>query len=281
MKNDPYGPFREPPLSNILQQIIADKRVEVEQHKTATPLAEVIAAARATEPPRDFKGALTKPAPAGIHLIAEIKRKSPSAGIIREAFEPARIAEVYQSAGASAISILTDEKYFDGKLEYIAQVRKASNLPLLRKDFTIDAYQIAQARAAGADAILLIAEVLSPKEIAEFANIAADFGLSALIEAHNEKELQGVLDAFATGTPTNVIIGINNRDLTIQKTDVATTARLSKMLDASMTIVSESGIHARDDVVQVQQVGAKAILVGESILKVDDMAGKIKELLGM
>ena len=267
-------------MNNILKQIVADKRIEVERQKSQTPYADVVAAAQSAHPPRDIKAALTSPAPAGIHLIAEIKRKSPSAGVIRESFDPARIAEVYQSAGASAISILTDEKYFDGKLEYIAQVRSVVDLPLLRKDFTIDAYQIAQARAAGADAILLIAEVLSPKEIAEFASIAADFGLSALIEAHNEKELQGVLDAFEAGFPTNAIIGINNRDLTIQKTDVATTARLAKMLDASMTIVSESGIHTRDDVVQVQQAGAKAILVGESILRADDMSAKITELLG-
>ncbi len=268
-------------MNNILQQIVADKRIEVERQKSQTPHADVVAEARSTNPPRDFKAALTQPTPAGIHLIAEIKRKSPSAGVIRDSFDPARIAEVYQSAGASAISILTDEKYFDGRLEYIDEVRKVTDLPLLRKDFTIDAYQIAQARVAGADAILLIAEVLSPVEIAEFANIAADFGLSALVEAHNEKELQGVLDVFAASFPANVIIGINNRDLTIQKTDIATTAQLAKMLDASMTIVSESGIHTRDDVINVQQAGAQAILVGESILKAEDINGKVNELLGV
>ncbi|HNO78225.1 MAG TPA: indole-3-glycerol phosphate synthase TrpC [Phycisphaerae bacterium] len=267
-------------MSNILHQIVADKRVEVDRQKSELPLADVIAAANTADAPRDFKGALELPAPAGIHLIAEIKRKSPSAGVIRESFEPARIAEVYQQAGASTISILTDEKYFDGRLEYIAQVRSATTLPLLRKDFIVDTYQIPQARAAGADAILLIAEVLKPRAIAEFAAMAADFGLSTLIEAHNEAELQGVIDVFDASIPANVIIGINNRDLTIQKTDVTTTARLAKMLDRSTTIVSESGIHTRDDVVSVQQAGAKAILVGESILKADDMNAKIKELLG-
>ncbi len=267
-------------MNNILQQIIADKRIEVDRQMSETPLADIVAMARDAESPRDFKSALTIPAPAGIHLIAEIKRKSPSAGIIRDSFEPARIAEVYQQAGASAISILTDEKYFDGRLEYIAQVRDASTLPLLRKDFIVDAYQIAQARAASADAILLIAEVLKPRAIAEFAAMAADFGLSTLIEAHNEAELQGVIDVFGASFPANVIIGINNRDLTVQRTDIATTVRLAKMLDGSTTIVSESGIHTRDDVVNMKQAGANAILVGESILKAEDMNAKIRELLG-
>jgi indole-3-glycerol phosphate synthase len=263
-----------------LQQIVADKRIEVGRLKSAVPWGDVIAAARAADPPRDFKGALTKPAPAGIHLIAEIKRKSPSAGVIRESFDPARIGEVYQQAGASAISILTDEKYFDGRLEYIAQVREVTDLPLLRKDFIVDAYQIAQARAAGADAILLIAEVLTPEEIVEFAKRADELAMAALVEAHNETQLQGVLDGFGAALPANVVIGINNRDLTIQKTNIATTTRLAQMLDPSTTIVSESGIHTRDDVVKVQRAGAKAILVGESILKADDMNAKIKELLG-
>ncbi|NOX58157.1 MAG: indole-3-glycerol phosphate synthase TrpC [Planctomycetes bacterium] len=277
LSNRTKGP---PTLSNILDQIVADKRIEVERQKAALPFEEVMAMASNAPPPRDFKLAATADSSGAIKLIAEIKRKSPSAGLIREPFEPADIALVYQKAGAAAISVLTDEQYFGGRLEYIKEVRDVVDLPVLRKDFVVDRYQIAQARAAHADAILLIAEVLSPKTIYEFANVAGELGLAVLVEAHSEVNLKAVLNAMGTPLPDNVLIGINNRDLTIQQTDIDTTARLAKLLPPSTVLVSESGIHTRDDVVAVQQAGANAILVGEAILAASDMAAKMRELLG-
>ncbi len=267
-------------MSNILEQIVRDKRIEVQRQQSETPLAELTWIASKIAPPRDFKAAIAATGATGINLIAEIKHKSPSAGVIRDPFKPKEIAGIYQNSGAVAISVLTDEKYFGGQLGLIKQVRDVVTLPVLRKDFIVDAYQITQARAFHADAILLIAEVLSPEAISEYASIAGKLGMAALIEAHDEAKLKGVLDALGTPLPDNVLIGINNRDLSIQQTNVATTARLAKLLPPNTVFVSESGIHQREDVIAVQQAGASAILVGESILKATDMNAKICELLG-
>ncbi len=267
-------------MGTILDEIVAHKRKEVAAARQRVPLETVQRRAEAAPSPRDFRSAVTGPSPCGIHLIAEIKRRSPSAGLIRDDFDPAAIARVYASAGASAISVLTDERYFDGRLEYVAQVRSAVALPVLRKDFVVDAYQVWEARAAGADAILLIAEVLEIKDIVEYARLAGALGMSVLIEAYNAELLSAVVAALGRPLPPHVLLGINNRDLTVQRTDIATTARLAALLEDTSALVSESGIKTRADVEFVRQAGAQAILVGETIMAADDMAAKIAELLG-
>lgn len=267
-------------MENILDRIVADKRAELERTIRQTPLEELRRRAARMEQPRDFVAAVTRPTSPGIHLIAEIKRRSPSAGVIRADFDPAAIARVYHAAGASAISVLTDERYFDGRLEYVRQVRAAVPLPILRKDFVIDAYQVWEARAAGADAVLLIAEVLDETRISAYARLAGDLGMAALVEAYRAERLESVVAALGAPLPANVLLGVNNRDLTVQRTDLATTGRLAGRLPDTSRLVSESGIRTRADVLLVQQAGARAVLVGEAIMSAPDMAGKIRELLG-
>ncbi|MCB9850077.1 MAG: indole-3-glycerol phosphate synthase TrpC [Phycisphaerales bacterium] len=268
-------------VGNILDRIVADKREEVAAAKVAVPLDDVRRRAHDADAPRDFFAALAAPAPAGIHLIAEIKRRSPSAGLIRADFDPVAIARTYASAGASAISVLTDAKYFDGQLGYIAEVRDAVSLPVLRKDFVVDAYQIWEARAAGADAVLLIAEVLGAKGVAELTPVITNLGMTALIEAYDPDLFRSVVDTLGEPLPQRVLLGINNRDLTVQRTDLATTERLAKLLADTSRLVTESGIHTRADVERVQAAGAQAMLVGESIMCAPDMAARIRELLGI
>ncbi len=244
------------------------------------PLDILKARCATADPPRDFRGAIAAPPPDGIHLIAEIKRRSPSAGLIRPDFDPAAIARVYWQSGATAISVLTDGPYFDGRLEYLVEVRDAAPLPVLRKDFILEEYQVWESRAAYADAILLIAEVLGPERVAELNAVCAALGMTALIETYRPNLLAGVIEALGRPLPSNVLIGINNRDLTIQKTDVGTTERLAATLDDTAILVSESGISTRQDVLRVQEAGAAAMLVGESLLAAPDIAAQVHELLG-
>ena len=212
-------------------------------------------------------------------MIAEIKKKSPSAGLIRPDFDPADIAGIYHRHGASGLSVLTDEPYFDGRLEYIARVKAAVPLPVLRKDFMIDPYQIHEARAFGADAILLIGEVLPPARLADMLDLAGQLDLTALIEVHSPDTLAGVLEAVDFTIPRRVLLGINNRDLNIQKTDLATTGRLAPQVPASIPLVSESGIKTHADVQQLIALGARAMLVGETLMKAPDIAAAVDELL--
>jgi len=267
-------------VGNILDQIVADKRRELAVAMRAQPIEAVRAAALSADPPRDFFAAVTAPCPAGIHLIAEIKRRSPSAGVIRADFDPVRIARDYHRAGASAISVLTDVKYFDGRLEYVGQVRAAVPLPVLRKDFIVDPYQIWEARSAGADAVLLILEVLGAERVAEFLPVGLQLGMTVLVEAHQPDLLRGLLAALGNPLPPRLLIGVNNRDLAVQKTDLETTRRLAALLPDTSRLVTESGIHTRVDVEFVREAGAGAMLVGEAIMACPDIPGKIRELLG-
>jgi len=267
-------------LGTILDQIVADKREEVAITKQRQPLPELRDQATSQPAPRDFFAAISAPAINGIHLIAEIKRKSPSAGLIRADFDPAGIAQTYEAAGASAISVLTDAKYFDGALDYIKQVRDAVAVPVLRKDFVVEEYQIWEARAAGADAVLLIAEVLGVEQIVKLLPIVAALEMTTLIEAHDPELLQALVRELGAPMPPRVLLGINNRDLSIQKTDLNTTKRLAQLLPDTQRLVAESGIHTRADVEFVQQAGAQAMLVGEAIMSAPDMAKRIRELLG-
>jgi indole-3-glycerol phosphate synthase len=214
-----------------------------------------------------------------VALIAEVKKASPSAGLICPDFDPVRIARMYESAGADCLSVLTDEKFFQGSLEYLKQIRQAVNLPLLRKDFVIDERQILEALEAGADAILLIVAILTDAQMQQFQALAKAGGLAALVEVHNEAEMDRALAAGAE------LIGVNNRDLKTFHVDLSTTARLAarlhrnSMAGRAPILVAESGIHTRAHVEQVAAAGAQAILVGESLMKERDIAAKVKQLL--
>ncbi len=265
----------------ILDRILETKRKEVAEAKRRRPLADLRAEIERIAPPRDFYAAVTTKSPSGMRLIAEIKKASPSAGVIVSDFDPVAIARTYAAHGASALSVLTDQTYFQGRLEYIDEVKRAVPLPVLRKDFIIDEYQLYESRAAGADAVLLIVAALSGAQIAELLPIVHSLRMSVLVEVHADDELKTVLDIVGPPGPDTYLLGINNRDLHAQKTDLATTTRLAAMLPEGTPFVSESGIATREDVLRVQQAGACAILVGESLLKAGDIGGHVDLLLGL
>jgi len=266
----------------ILDTIVEEKKREVARlPERALSVADLKAALRARGDWRDFAGALRKPGTGTLALIAEVKKASPSAGVIRPDFDPVRIAREYEAAGASCLSVLTDEKFFQGSLEYLRQVRAAVNLPLLRKDFIIDARQVLEAIEWGADAVLLIVAILSDEQLRQLHALATGAGLAALVEVHDEAELDRALDVGAD------LIGVNNRNLKTFKVGLATTERLAARLRASAPaagqsplLVAESGIHARADVERLAQCGAQAMLVGESLMRHASIAAKARELLG-
>ena len=271
----------------ILDTIVEEKQREVAQLPQRPVSAAALKAALAARGgQRDFVGALRQPKRGPVALIAEVKKASPSAGVIRPDFDPVAIALAYEAAGASCLSVLTDRKFFQGSLDYLKQIRAAVNLPLLRKDFIIDPRQILEAVECGADAILLIAAILSDAQLRQFHALATDAGLAALVEVHDEPELDRALAAGAQ------LIGVNNRDLKTFKVDLATTERLAARLASSPRntqhaprppaplLVAESGIHTRADVERLAKCGAQAILVGESLMKHADIAAKTRELLG-
>ncbi len=266
-------------MGTILDRIIETKQEEVARRQVECPLADVQAAARDASPPRDFYTALAGTAPKAIHVIAEIKKKSPSAGLIRPDFDPVAIARTYHAHGASALSVLTDEPYFDGRLAYIRHVREAVPLPVLRKDFMIDSYQTHEARAADADAILLIGEVLDGGRIRDMAGLAYELGMTTLIEVHEEESLHKVLAAVPFTGNRRVLLGINNRNLKIQQTDLATTERLARMVPPGTIMVSESGIKTPADVRRLTAAGARALLVGETLMRAQDIGAALDELL--
>lgn len=253
----------------ILDEIIQHKVTEVRERKQKRPL--ILIREKVTPCDRDFKAALTQP---GISVIAEIKRQSPSAGLIREDFDPSHIADIYTRSGASAISVLTDAKYFGGHSSYLMKTRSHSTIPILRKDFIIDPYQIVEARALGANAVLLIASVLEAEEIDAFIETASEMGMDCLVEVHDEAELEKALGTKAS------IIGINNRDLKTFTIDLDTSLRLRSMVPESIVTVSESGIETREDVIRLEEAGFDAILVGTTLMKSGDIGARLRELTG-
>lgn len=255
----------------ILDTIVAHKQEEVKLQKNQLPLSGLMQTLRDISPTHDFKAAISTPEQ--INLIAEVKKASPSKGIIREDFNPVTIAQIYQSSGASAISVLTDERFFQGRLSYLTTIRQTTSIPLLRKDFIIDEYQIYQARASGADAILLIAAILELRTMQTFLKIAHSLDLDCLVEVHTESELKKALNTDAR------IVGINNRDLRTFQTNLDNTVRLRKLIPQDKVVVSESGIHFRQDVKLLQECGINAILVGESLMRSADINAKVKELM--
>jgi indole-3-glycerol phosphate synthase len=264
----------------ILDTIVEEKRREVGGlPQRSVSVADLRTALASRGGRRDFAGALRKPKHGWVALIAEVKKASPSAGVICPDFDPVRIARECEAAGASCLSVLTDRKFFQGSLEYLKQIREAVQLPLLRKDFIIDERQILEAVEWGADAILLIVAILSDAQLKHFQELARGAGLAALVEVHDEAELDRALNAGAE------LIGVNNRDLKTFKVDLGTTERLaahmqSAPLQRPRVLVAESGIHTHADVERLAWCGAQAILVGESLMKHGDIGAKVRELLG-
>jgi len=259
---------------NILDKIVAVKREEVARlPKRAAGAENLRWAATAFGPRRDFAGALRFPRRGKVGLIAEVKKASPSAGVIRADFDPVRIARDYEAAGASCLSVLTDEQFFQGSLVFLQQIRDAVKLPILRKDFIIHERQILEAIEAGADAILLIVAILTDEELKRFHTIARAAGMAALVEVHDEPEMHRALAAGAE------LIGVNNRDLKTFTVDLATTEKLAP-LAAGKILVAESGINTRADVRRLEKCGAQAILVGESLMRAGNLEFKAKEILG-
>lgn len=265
---------------NILHTIVETKRKEVADLHNRTSLADLKSAAESAPPARNFFAAVTRPPRRLVNVIAEIKKASPSAGVIREDFDPPALARQYADAGADALSILTDETYFQGHLDHLRAARDVVDLPILRKDFLIDPWQVYEARAAGADAVLLIAALLSPAKLLDLMILAAELRMTSLVEVHDADELLGVRSAIGFPHGAYSLLGINNRDLTTFKVDVGTTLRLLSLVDARTPVVSESGIRTRQDVQRLAAAGVKAILVGETFMRSADLSEGLASLLG-
>ena len=260
-------------MSDTLAEICAVKRDEVARRKSAKPLSALEADAADRDPPRGFLNALKAKADTGYALIAEIKKASPSKGLIRADFGPPAHAPAYEAGGAACLSVLTDEPYFQGSDDYLVAARAACGLPVLRKDFMVDPWQVVEARALGADAILIIVAALEDGPMAEIEAAASDHGMDVLVEVHNEAELER---ALALQSP---LLGINNRDLKTFTTDLATTERLAARVPDTHFLVSESGIATKTDCDRLAESGVRAFLVGESLMRQADVESATRMLL--
>jgi indole-3-glycerol phosphate synthase len=257
--------------TSILERIVQDKRVEVASRKRTAPRGELERRCADLPAARDFEAALT-PVAGGVRLVAEVKKASPSRGVLTHDFDPVGLARTYAQHGAAAISVLTDEKYFQGSLDLLAAVRAAVSVPLLRKDFTIDEYQLWESRAAGADAILLIVSILPPPLLRDLLAAAKGLGLAALVECHTAAEVDTALGVGSR------LLGINNRDLATFETRIETTLALLPRIPPGPIVVSESGFFTGEQVRTVVAAGAHAVLVGEGLMKAGDVPAKIREL---
>ncbi len=256
--------------SDFLSQIISWKQKELRNKKNLFSSFSLKLKCRQKKPLREFQNALA--VPGKLSLIAEVKKASPSRGILVKDFNPIKISQVYQNSGASALSILTEEKYFLGRLSFLAEVRQFVNLPILRKDFIIDEYQIYESYLAGADAVLLIARITPQLKLIRFLNLAKKLGLAAIVEVHDEVDLLKAIDSPAQ------VIGINNRNLRDFSVDLKVTKKLLPLIPADMIKISESGIKTKDDVRCLKDLGINAVLIGEAFLESNDIAARIKEL---
>ena len=261
-------------MSNVLDKICADKRDHIAACKAMTSLAELDTRAKAAGVTRGFARALAARAAAGrFGLIAEVKKASPSKGLIREDFDPPMIARAYEAGGATCMSVLTDTPYFQGKDDDLVAARAAVSLPAIRKDFMLDTYQVTEARALGADCILLIMAALEDSQAAELAAAAHDWGMDVLVEVHNGEELDRGLDVDSD------LVGINNRNLKTLEVDLAITEELTPRVPKDRVVVCESGLSGPEDLVRMSEVGARCFLIGESLMRQDDIAGAVRDLL--
>lgn len=267
-------------MANILDKIIANKKVEVQEAKSKQSLEQLQDQIRSMPKCRNFYKAITKQNSRGINVIAEVKKASPSAGIIRKDFDPVIIAKIYKSCRADAVSVLTDEKYFQGRLSYINQIKEAVDLPVLRKDFIIDPWQVYQSRAAGADAILLIAEALKIGELSDLMILATELTLTVLLEVHRADTLLSVRSLIGFPKKGYSILGINNRNLMTMKVDLNTTSRLAELVENKTELVTESGIKTREDVEKLKAVGVGACLIGQTLCESEIIEDKFHELFG-
>mgnify|MGYP003630092816 CR=1 FL=1 len=260
-------------MGNILEEIIAFKQTEVSEAKRKRSFEELAEQWAAAPPVRDFVDSLRTHAPVG--MIAEVKKASPSAGVIREDFHPVEIAQIYAASGAACLSVLTDEHFFQGHLDYLKEVRQAVSIPVLRKDFIIDRYQILEARVTGADCILLIAECLDESQLEDLYVYALELGMSALVEIYEPSNLDRVLKLSPP------MLGINNRNLKTFVTTLDHSIQLSSKIPEDCILISESGIRNRQDVLRLANAGVGGILVGETLMRAPDIGEKVRELLGM
>ena len=259
-------------MPTILDKIVASKRQEIARAKAALPFAELERRLTAAPPMRDFFAALTEPAE--ISLIAEVKKASPSKGVIREDFHPIEIATTYERHGAACISVLTDEPYFQGSLDYLRAVRAAVAIPVLRKEFVIDPYQVIEARVAGADAVLLIAECLDDDQLTSLHDRIVALGMTPLVDLYDPAYLPRVVEAGAR------LNGVNNRNLHTFEVDLGHTLRLREQIPADRAVVGESGIRTRDEAERLQAAGVAAMLVGETLMREPDIGAAVDRLLG-
>lgn len=258
-------------MTDVLQTIVEHKLAEVAAAKRVRPVESLTERLPKAPPVRDFAAALN--AGRAMHVIAEVKKASPSAGLIRADFDPVEIARTYERHGAACVSVLTDEEFFQGKLEYLTVIRRTISLPVLRKDFILDRYQVLEARVAGADCVLLIAECLDDCQLRDLYFYASELGMDALVEIYDPDNLDRVLKIGAN------LIGINNRNLRTMVTDLDHTLRLRDRVPESCTLISESGIHRREDVARLEAAGIHAILVGETLMRSADIGAKLDSLL--
>ena len=259
----------------MLDEIVEHKRAELEAIMSSPDYeAKIDALERDAALMSEPKGFMASLKQEGIRIISEVKKASPSKGIIREDFSPLEIADIYASSGAAAISVLTDEKFFMGSLDYLRGIRERVSVPLLRKDFTLGEYHVFEARAAGADAVLLIAAILEDIELHSLLMLTERLGMDALVEVHNEEEMDLAVSVGAT------LIGVNNRDLSTFETDIDTTKRLATMVPSECVLVSESGINTPEDIIYLKDAGADAFLIGEALMRQKDIGAKLKELIG-
>ncbi|MEA2708057.1 MAG: indole-3-glycerol phosphate synthase [Phycisphaerales bacterium] len=269
-------------MASVLDQILQTKREEVARRKIDRPVESLRETIHTLGRPRNFFQAVTTKTKKPLNLIAEVKKASPSAGVIRADFDPVKIAQAYEAGGADALSVLTDEKYFQGHLDFIHAIRDVVKLPVLRKDFIIDPYQVYESRAAGADAILLIAEALAVNELIDLQILATELNMTVLIEVHDMDNLIRVRDRVI-GFPhrSYSLLGINNRDLRTFKVDLGNTLRMAELVEDRQVLVSESGIDSYEDIRKLEEAGVRAVLVGESLMRSEDIPGKIREMFGV
>lgn len=258
--------------TNILDEIVTTKWREIEAAKVALPVDQLSARLASAPPVRDFLGALAADGP--IKLIAEVKKASPSKGVIREDFDPVEIAQCYQQHGATCLSVLTDESYFQGSLEYLSQIRLTVDLPILRKDFILDSYQVIEARVAGADAVLLIAECLDDVQLQTLYDEVVRLGMTPLVELYEQENLPRVMQIEPQ------LVGVNNRNLQTFETDLNHVIQMRTQIPSDCLLVGESGIHGPEDVVRLANAGVDAILVGEHLMAAEQIGAAVDRLLG-